>query len=216
MFQLKYGKTTTSKALEDFLMKYKLIEGSQDVFQVGFPVELTTNEFLDKVYANLNVTGDEGYYKLAYEMEKYSDSIYQQGYNSSFMENLSENARKIFKYCGANDVVINYDPRPCNLGYYSSLFKIRDTLYPLFHPERPYFVNLAYITNIIGGLRIDLQNHYSKYVEQFGVEQNIPGFLMTNQQMLEIIKYQSKCHKYQNGNYGSFISLPSASVFNCQ
>lgn len=113
-------------------------------------------------------------------------------------------------------------------------------MYPLFHPERQYFVNLAYFYERIyqhvtqkaekyfGEIRLSFVDYYCtdqyitsimnlnyiKYEKKFGAEQNLPGFLMTNQQLLQMIRYQSKCKKYQNG-YNDIVYSPIKSIFNC-
>ena len=133
-------------------------------------------------------------------------------------------------------LIINY--------FYSLLvFKISQIVYPIFEPKRPYYVNLAYLyRDILDNLRsiaekyfvetflqkmilykmdysniMDvtlMQNNYLKYVEKFGVEKNLPGFLLTNHQMLYMIYYQSKCTKMDGGIISTF-TLPTNNVFNC-
>ena len=81
-------------------------------------------------------------------------------------------------------------------------------MYPLFHPDRPYFVNLAYLYDeIIYLFRIffditygDINPHYSKYEGMFGPEEKLPGFLMSNQQVIKLIQFQTRCGKYQNND----------------
>ena len=74
-------------------------------------------------------------------------------------------------------------------------------MYPFFHPDRPYFVNLAYLYgDILRQINNEffqikwhyeildgVQKHYLKYLELYGPEEKLPGFLMTNQQMIEFI-----------------------------
>ena len=115
-------------------------------------------------------------------------------------------------------------------------------MYPIYHPERPYFVNLAYshyslkqvvknyIMKTFGPLNlfdkdyyqkkaivsydIEGQSNYLKYLETFGEEQNLPGFLMTNKQMIEFIYYQTRCDKFQKHGI-TFLTAPSKDIFNC-
>ena len=108
-------------------------------------------------------------------------------------------------------------------------------MFPLFHPDRPYFVNLAYNYNYIRYLFLsnfdlfhnelnslnlnyeyldDIQRHYLKYLELFGPEEKLPGFLMTNQQMISFIDYQTVCLKYQNGTVSTYY-LKKGNIFNC-
>ena len=110
-------------------------------------------------------------------------------------------------------------------------------MYPLFHPDRPYFVNLAYLYEYIKyhltfrmkndlfqnelisltdnyNHTMDVQKHYLKYLELFGPEEKLPGFLMTNQQMIEFINYQKGCYKFQNGLISTYYSEPG-NIFNC-
>lgn len=130
-----------------------------------------------------------------------------------------------------------------NIFYSLLVFKISEIVYPIFEPKRPYFVNLAYsYKEMLISLRsvaekyfnetfiknqllykmdysniMDvtfMQNNYLKYVEKFGVEKNLPGFLLTNQQMLYLIYYQSKCTKMDGGIISTF-TLPTKNVFSC-
>ena len=105
----------------------------------------------------------------------------------------------------------------------------------MFHPDRPYFVNLAYLYEVIfhhlfkhrieyhNGMHIVFKDdvssdymlkHYLKYLNKFGPEDKLPGFLMTNQEMLTFIQFQSKCSKYQNGGISKY-SLKKGNIFNC-
>ena len=222
MFQMEYGTKNTSKAFKEFVVKFQSIDESPDnLIQVGFPDELTNPEFLNKLYANLNLTGEEGLYKMHSEMEKYSDQIYEEGNNSIYMKNLSENAKEIFKNCGNNQKFSEqkyYERDPCKGANDSVVFKIKDTLYPLFHPERQYFINLPFLAHRIAGHEINLQNHYSKYLELYGPEQNIPGYLLTNQQMIEVIHRQTKCFKTFRKDIRYFLeysSVRTPDIFNC-
>ena len=107
-------------------------------------------------------------------------------------------------------------------------------MYPYFHPDRPYFVNLAYnyeyiLRNLKSNLvlpnelisltenykhKMDIQKHYLKYLDKFGPEEKLPGFRMTNQQMIEFIRYQMRCKKYQKNEIKSLGSF-SKKIFNC-
>ena len=66
--------------------------------QVGFPQELTSTEFLDTLYGNLKLTGDEGPYRMNQVMKKYNEDLGK--YNSLYLGKLSENAKEIYKECG--------------------------------------------------------------------------------------------------------------------
>lgn len=63
-------------------------------------------------------------------------------------------------------------------------------------------------------IMINKQLNYLKYVEKFGGEPNLPGFLMTNQQMLELIYYQTWCKKFQKHTINESPSL-SSYIFTC-
>ena len=143
MFQKKYGNAETIKAFKDFVMKFDSIEESnRNYTQVGFPDELTTPEFLNKLYANLSLTGEEQLYNMSQQLKDYSDLIFQKDYNPSFVESLSERTKEIFKKCGMNRIITwdYYDQLPCVLKDDSLVFHVKQTLYPVFHPERFYFV----------------------------------------------------------------------------
>ena len=133
-------------------MKFETIEKSNiNSTQVGFPDELTTPEFLNKLYANLSLTGEEQLYNMSQQLKGYSDLIFQEKYNPTFVNSLSEKAKEIFKKCGLNRKITweYYDQLPCILNDDSKVFHVKQTLYPVFHPERPYYVNLAYLLTII-------------------------------------------------------------------
>ena len=68
---------------------------------IGYPDELTAPKFLNKLYANLNLTGEEDVYKMNQEIRKYRDIIKQKKNYSVYLENLSENAKMIFEECRA-------------------------------------------------------------------------------------------------------------------
>ena len=108
-------------------------------------------------------------------------------------------------------------------------------MYPLYHPDRPYFVNLAYLYELIFdeifsvliefsdelfSLNLnyyyskDIQRHYLKYLENYGPEEKLPGFLMTNQQMIQFIQAQTHCNKFQHGGISRYY-LEEGGVFNC-
>ena len=105
----------------------------------------------------------------------------------------------------------------------------------MFHPDRPYFVNLAYNYEYIYELLSknselfqselislnlnyepskNIQAHYLKYLDKFGPEEKLPGFRMTNQQMIDFINFQKKCLKYQDGKISEY-SLNPGNIFNC-
>ena len=60
----------------------------------------------------------------------------------------------------------------------------------------------------------DVQRHYLKYLYQFGSEEKLPGFLMTNQEMITFIEFQKGCYKLQNGPRLTY-SLKKGNIFNC-
>lgn len=203
IFQMKYKNDKSLKAFKDFVDKFKALEGSNDNYiQIGFPDELTTKEFLDKLYADLSLTGEEGLYKIRQEMKVYSNLIHHDEYNPVHIESLSENARSIFKNCGKNQ-------KDCSRN--SSFFKVMDTFYPMFHPDRPYFINMVYTGKKIR-VGLNFQSHYTKYLEKFGPEQNIPGFLMKNKQMILMIERQQRCSEEDPH---SFLRGPSFYIFDC-
>ena len=108
-------------------------------------------------------------------------------------------------------------------------------MYPLFHPDRPYFVNLGYLFQFLD-LNFssfsylfqneiylfkpyqdhleDVQRHYLKYLDKFGPEEKLPGFLMTNQQMIKFIQVQTECFKIQDGQKTEISGKPG-DIFNC-
>ena len=121
------------------------------------------------------------------------------------------------------------------INFLYKVFRFRHNIYPYFHPDRPYFVNLAYLYENIYPhfysyfflLRNELysltknyehsanvQRHYLKYLNKFGPEKKLPGFLMTNQQMIEFIRYQKGCLKLQSKELISFYFF-SKKIFNC-
>lgn len=59
---------------------------------------------------------------------------------------------------------------------------------------------------------LNIQSNYLKYVTKFGAEQNLPGFLMTNQQMIEFIQYQKQC-SHNDGTISENKFLKH--IFNC-
>ena len=124
MFQLKYANRVNKTSLKEFIQKTLLIDKIKDSIMntpiyFGFPDELKTPKFLNKLYANLNLTGEEGVYKMYQEIKKY-EKLLKYGNNSIYLENLSENAKIIFEECreydqdgtftctGQNNILIKY------------------------------------------------------------------------------------------------------------
>lgn len=214
MLQLDHENLKTLKAFEDFYTKFNMIEGSNGyTFQVGYPDELTSTEFLDKLYSLLNLNEKDGLYQMQKKMKRYSDLLSQEGKNLILMDGVSEIGKEIF---GKNQIKSELFKFFEEFPYYKErkygiFFNIKDIFYPLFHPDRPYFINFAFL----GYYNINYNINYLRYVEKFGTEQNLPGFLMTNVQMVEVIKCQYHCYKNQNYN-SSFGHSPSRSIFNCQ
>ena len=120
------------------------------------------------------------------------------------------------------------------INFLCKVLRFDEFMYPMFNPDRPYFVNLAYLYRIIIQKIFDktefhnnlfrfyfdykksmnVQRHYLKYLKLFGPEEKLPGFLMTNQQMLTFIQDQTECTKYQDG-FKRKYSLGEKSIFNC-
>ena len=92
-YELKIATQFDKTAFKDFMVKaiqiqvdvedpnVKLNETMQDglkefikntLFYTGLPDELTSIEFLDKLFANLKLTGDEGAFKMYQELNKYN------------------------------------------------------------------------------------------------------------------------------------------------
>ena len=122
------------------------------------------------------------------------------------------------------------------INFLYKVFRFRHNIYPYFHPDRPYFVNLAHYYHLIENYfssesylfqkklisltknyehSANVQIHYLKYLDKFGPEEKLPGFLMTNQQMIEFIDYQNRCFKYQDGIKRKSFSLKEGNIFNC-
>ena len=121
MFQINYANRINKASLKEFIQKVFLIESEVRIdqlvkpnetlieeikdsvvnfpFNFGFPDELTSPEFLNKLYANLNLTGEEGVYKMYQEIRKYEKLLKQKENYSIYLENLSENAKNIFEEC---------------------------------------------------------------------------------------------------------------------
>ena len=121
MFQIKYANRVNITAAKEFYQMIKLIEFELYIDQSGvtnekfinllkdavinYPInigyldELTTPEFLNKLYANLNLTGEESVYQMYQEIEKYEDLLKQKENYSIYLKNLSENAKYIFEEC---------------------------------------------------------------------------------------------------------------------
>ena len=121
MFELEYSNKIDKTSLKEFIRKVLLIESEVLIDQlvntnetkvekikdliknfpidIGYPDELTTPEFLNKLYANLNLTGEEGVYKMQQEIKKYEKLLKQKENYSVYLENLSENAKTLFESC---------------------------------------------------------------------------------------------------------------------
>ena len=121
MFDLKYANKVNKTSLKEFIQKVLLIESEDLIDQlgntnekliekfkdlsikfpinIGYPDELTAPEFLNKLYANLNLTGEEGVYKMHLEIKKYEKLLKQKENYSVYLENLSENAKMVFEEC---------------------------------------------------------------------------------------------------------------------
>lgn len=268
MYQLKIANQINKTAFIDFFVKalliqveiedplVKLNETIKREFKehlknipiyVGLADELMTTEFLNKLYANLKLTGKEGLYKMNQETKKYN--LIKEG--SKLLQTLTEDVKLIFKSALILDwystdnilgslLILNFFEIILILIFLG--IRIYKIVYPKFHPDRPYFVNLAYMMKKNYHFFLDKRREYLKsigielsekaiklnddfmvmnmhlnyliYLEKFGPEQNLPGFLMTNQQLLEVIHYQTWSRKYQNGNSQGPSSL-SNYVFSC-
>ena len=126
MFELKHSKQIDKVGFEDFIRKalsfqYEVVvdalneslintynktltdEVKDSILNIpiyiGNPDELTNTEFLNKLYANLNLTGQEGPYRMYQEMKKYQELINQKEYHLIYLENLSENVIEMFEHC---------------------------------------------------------------------------------------------------------------------
>ena len=121
------------------------------------------------------------------------------------------------------------------INFLYKVFRFRHNIYPYFHPDRPYFVNLAHYYHLIENYfssesylfqkklisltknyehSANVQIHYLKYLNKFGPEDKLPGFLMTNQQMIEFIQFQKGCSKHQGSGISKY-SMEPGNVFNC-
>ena len=64
-----------------------------------------------------------------------------------------------------------------------------------------------------------LYRNHLKYVEVYGNEENLSGFLMTNHQMSYMILFQSRCRMDQNGtgfvDYFSTDTIGFKETFKC-
>lgn len=108
MYEIQYKNEIDKEAFKDFIHKVFLMSFDNDKLKhsimttpiyIGLPDELTTTEFLNNIYANLNLTGEEGVYKMYQEMKKYDDVIRDEKNTTNYVKNLSENAEEIFKKC---------------------------------------------------------------------------------------------------------------------
>lgn len=63
---------------------------------IGYPEALTNPKFLEILYYNLNLTGEEGLFKMNEEMKKHSNQLYNEFTTNSF-KNISENENDILK-----------------------------------------------------------------------------------------------------------------------
>ena len=123
MFQLKYENQFNKVAFKDFMQKTLLLtteslvemsvqwnqsmtdEISSKIMEtplyIGYPSELTSTQFLNKLYANLNLTGNEGFYKMSRELEKYD---VQTEFSLMNQENISKDVKEIFESCGSSSL----------------------------------------------------------------------------------------------------------------
>ena len=100
MFEINYANRVNKTSLKEFIQKLLLIESEVLIDQleikpnetsfeklkdsivnfpinIGHPDELTSPEFLNKLYSNLNLTGEEGVFKMHQEIEKYEELLKQ-------------------------------------------------------------------------------------------------------------------------------------------
>lgn len=120
MFQLKYEERFDKVAFKDFMQKALLLTQESLVEMsvqwnasmtdeirsnmmetpifIGYPNELTSSQFLNNLYQNLNLTGIEGIYKMSQELEKFS---VQTEFSSMNQENITKEAKEIFESCGS-------------------------------------------------------------------------------------------------------------------
>ena len=126
MFEINYANRVNKTSLKEFIQKLLLIESEVLIDQleikpnetsfeklkdsivnfpinIGHPDELTSPEFLNKLYSNLNLTGEEGVFKMHQEIEKYEELLKQKENYSIYLENLSENAKMVFEECRKYD-----------------------------------------------------------------------------------------------------------------
>lgn len=112
MFELNFAEQVDKTALKDFmimtlLMSFDSIDEkitkelkdsiTNTSVYIGFPDEFTSLEFLDILYANLNLTGYEGVYKMHQDIKSFRENLMQQGYESLYMDGLSEDKKLIFE-----------------------------------------------------------------------------------------------------------------------
>ena len=122
MFESKYANRINKISLKEFIQKATMIESEilidqlvikpnetfiakandlimNTTINIGFPDELTSLVFLNKLYANLNLTGEEGVFKMHQEIKKNEKRLKQKENYSIYLKNLSENAKIIFEEC---------------------------------------------------------------------------------------------------------------------
>lgn len=63
---------------------------------IGYPEALTSTQFLQIFYSNLNLTGEEGLFKMNQEMKQHSNKLYND-FKTISLQNISENEKDILK-----------------------------------------------------------------------------------------------------------------------
>ena len=121
MFESKYANRINKTSIKEFFQKALLIESEVYIdksgnrneklieklkdsimnypINIGYPDELKTTKFLNKLYANLNLTGEESFFKMLKVIRDYEKLLKQKKNYSIYLENLSENAKMIFEKC---------------------------------------------------------------------------------------------------------------------
>ena len=209
MYELKHKKDVDEVAFRDFIKK--VFCDLKTPIYLGLPVEFTTTEFLNDVFKNLMITGDEGIYEMYQDMESLQ-LTHKEGEHDIFktcaFSDLQENCFKADEFFGLSNEP-QFNLRSFNQHIYS-VFRIDNIIYSMYHPERPYYVNLGSLFHQLKDLSsFNMQSNYQKYLENFGVEKSLPGFLMSNQQMMELIQYQKHCSRDRG------TSDYNPTVFNC-